>query len=72
MEDEEGRELVDLTAAREAAIKGLRQIMASELRDGELNVASFIEIENENRDLVSTVLFTEAVNVSTQHAKRPR
>ena len=72
VEDEVGTEVADLAAAREHAIAGLRDIMAGEMRVGQLNVASFVEIEDEHHKLVMTVPFVEAVNVSTQHGKRPR
>jgi hypothetical protein len=61
--DEEGLELPDVHAARTTAIQGLRDIMASELKDGLLKTASFIEIEDENHELLMTVPFVEAVKV---------
>lgn len=63
-EDEEGRELASVADARKMAIYGLRGIMAEELKIGELNMASFIEIEDEDHELIMTVPFAEAVNVS--------
>lgn len=71
VEDEQGTNVADVGAAREHAISGLRDLMAQEMRVGQLNVASFVEIEDENHQLVMTVPFVEAVNVSTQHGKRP-
>ena len=71
VEDEEGADLPDAEAARLRAIEGLRDLLASELRDGELNMASFIEIEDENHLLVTTVPFMDAVQVTTRHGKRP-
>jgi hypothetical protein len=70
-EDEEGADYADLAAAREAAIMGLRDIMAGELRSGQLNTASFIEIEDESHELAVTVPFADAVNVSNVAASRP-
>jgi hypothetical protein len=61
--DEDGQELPDIHAARATAITGLRDILASELKDGVLKMASFIEIEDENRALLMTVPFIEAVMV---------
>lgn len=61
--DEEGCDLPDIEAARITAVKGLRDIMASELKDGLLKTASFIEIEDENHRLLMTVSFSEAVAV---------
>ncbi len=70
-EDEEGHALPDLAAARAAAIKGLRDIMSNELKDGSLNMASFIEIENEAHEWVMTVPFADAVSVTAGNEKRP-
>ncbi len=71
-EDEEGTELEDLNAARSAAVEGLRGIMADELKSGHLNMASFIEIEDENGRLLMTVPFADAVNISTQPGRARR
>ncbi len=62
-EDEEGRELRDLAAARREAIKDARSIMADELQQGVMNLASFIEIE-EGGELRMTVPFSDAFEVS--------
>ena len=61
--DEEGQELPDVQSARMSAVQGLRDIMASELKDGLLKTASCIEIENSQRELLMTVPFSEAVAV---------
>jgi hypothetical protein len=58
-EDEEGRELPDLEAARAYAIRDARSIMADELQHGVMNLASFIEIE-EGGELRMTVPFSDA------------
>jgi hypothetical protein len=62
-EDTEGQDFADAEAARSAAIKGIRDIMSEELRKGEINIASFVEIEDEARELIRVVPFTEAVDV---------
>ncbi len=67
--DEEGVELPDIHATRIAAIEGLREIMASELKDGLLKTASFIEIEEENGELLLTVPFSEAVMVEERSVR---
>jgi hypothetical protein len=71
VEDEEGAELPNLEAARVKAVEGLRDIMASEMKRGEINLGSFIEIEDENRQLVMTVPFTDAVSVTNRTGSRP-
>ena len=72
VEDEEGTELPDVATARKQAISGLRDIMASEMKEGEINLGSFVEIEDEDHELVATVPFIEAVHVTTVHGERPR
>ena len=52
-------------ATLEARPHGLRDIMASEVKSGGINLASFIEIEDEKRRLIETVSFTDAVSLST-------
>ena len=69
IEDEEGRDLPDDSAARDVAVSGARDIMAEEMRSGQLNPASFIEVEDsENRHLF-TLSFSDAytVNPPTVH-----
>jgi hypothetical protein len=61
--DEEGREFADEETARQEAIRGLRDLMAGEMKEGQLNQASFIEIVDAHGDLVSIVSFQDAVNV---------
>ena len=63
LEEEEGVELADEAAARKAAIAGARDLMASEIRDGVLNLASFIEVEDEAHEHLFTLTFAEAVRV---------
>ena len=69
-EDEEGRDFPDLDAARQMAIDGLRGILSEEMKAGQLNMASFIEIENEDHQLVITVPFAEVVRVSNEQEGR--
>ena len=61
--DEEGCDLPDLAAARKRAIEGLRDVMAGELRKGEIDLAAYIDIEDEKRAVVMRVPFAEAVRV---------
>jgi hypothetical protein len=70
-EDQEGSAFHDIEAARRAAIVGLRDLMAQELKDGQINMAAFGEIEDENHQLVMTVPFLDAVEVLTRHHRRP-
>ena len=63
VEDEEGQELPDLDAARAAAIRGARDIMADDIRRGELDPASFIEVEDSDHHYLFTLQFSEAVRI---------
>ena len=63
VEDEEGRELPDEATARSEAILAARDVMASDLREGQLDLNSFIEVEDEARKLLFTITFGDAVNV---------
>ena len=69
-EDEEGTELPDLAAARKRAIEGLRDIMAAELRAGEIDMGAFVEIEDEDRRLLATISFEDAVRVTAEQGQR--
>lgn len=63
-EDKEGRELPDEAAARSVAVDGARDIMAGEMRVGQLNPASFIEVEDQEHRLLFTLPFSEAYTVN--------
>jgi len=67
IEDEEGQELTDESSAREIAIKEARNLMSEEMRQGELNVASFIEVQNERGEYLFTLPFEEAFRVTRHH-----
>ena len=71
VQDHEGTEHPNLAAVRDAAIAGLRDISASELEDGVINLASFIEVEDEHRQHVLTVSFTDAVAIATEVSCSP-
>lgn len=63
-QDEEGRELPDEAAARSAALAGARDIMAEEMRAGQLNPASFIEVEDSEHRHLFTLPFSDAYTIS--------
>jgi hypothetical protein len=54
---------MDAAAAREVAIRSARDLMASEIRDGEMNLSSFIEVEDADHRHLFTLSFAEAVNI---------
>ena len=67
-EAEEGRELRDVDAAREEAIRALRDIMAGDVCSGELNLAAFLEVEDESRQLLFTLSVEDAVQVKNDRS----
>ncbi|WP_324749615.1 hypothetical protein SH591_13930 [Sphingomonas sp. LY54] len=71
VEDEEGSDLPDASAAREKALAGARDIMAAEIQLGELDLGSFIEVEDENRNYLFTVTFAHAVDLKGQDQTAP-
>lgn len=71
-EDEEGDEHSDLAAARANAVVGLRDILAGAIRSGKFNSASFIEIENEQHELVMLVSVEDAVRLTNVATRSPR
>ena len=63
--DEEGIELRDDGAARTEAIRAARDVMAGDLREGQLDLTSFIAVENEAHEALFTLSFADAVTVKT-------
>lgn len=53
VEDDEGLVLQDEATARKTAISGARDIMAGDVRRGELDLSSFIEVEDQNHQCCS-------------------
>lgn len=68
IEDEEGLDLPDQEAARMQAMTGARDFMAGDLREGRLDLASFIEVEDEAHNLLFTLNFADAVRVNSGSA----
>jgi hypothetical protein len=65
-EDDEGIDVPDAITARARAVEGLRDVLAGDLHSGHLNTASFIEVEDEQRQLVLTISFEEVVVVKAE------
>ena len=59
--DEEGLELANLEAAREAAVAGARSIIADEVVQGKIPLASVLEVEDENGNRVLELAFRDTV-----------
>jgi len=64
--DDEGQDFPDAEAARKAALDGLRDVLAEDLRGGALYTASFVEIEDQDHQWVATISFEDAVRMSSE------
>ena len=64
-EDEEGRELPSLDAARAEALRGARSLMASDIESGLLALNSFIDVEDENGKPLFTLHFSQALEIKS-------
>lgn len=63
VEDEEGRELSGLEAAREEAVKDIRSIISEEVRQGVVDLRGRLEVTDGDGAPVLTVAFSEAVEI---------
>ena len=63
IDDEDGRELLDLGRAREEAIKGIRSIVSDEALQGRIDLSGRITIADETGATALTVKFEEAFEV---------
>jgi hypothetical protein len=61
--DEEGIELPNQAAARLQALKGARDIIASQVRHGHFNRSHWIDVVDEQGNLVLKVAFGDAVTI---------
>lgn len=64
VEDEEGRDLPDAAAARDAAIKEARHVMSDEVLHGRLCLSCCIVIEDAEHVEIGRVPFKDAVVLS--------
>ena len=67
--DEEGRELPNLDAAREAAIEAIRDVMSEEARTGRIDLRGYIEIVDDTQEVRCRVPFSSAIDL---HLDEPR
>lgn len=70
VEDEEGRELPDLEAARAEALKGVRSILAEDVSKGRLDLDGRLDVKDEAGRVVLTISFAEAISLTC--APEPR
>lgn len=61
--DEEGRDLRDVETATREAIKGARELMCEQLRNGRLFLGHRIEFEDEDGNRVAAIPFRELVRI---------
>lgn len=67
--DEEGQELSGPGEAHEAALAGIRSLLADEIEGGEIDLDGRIEITDGAGDSMRTVAFGEAVSVNPAGSK---
>jgi len=72
IQDEEGRDLADDETARAEAIAAARDVMAGDLREGRLDLSSYIAVENEAHEPLFTIVFRDAVEIRTGPAAPSR
>lgn len=63
VEDEEGRELPGVEAARAEAVKDIRSIISEEVREGVVDLRGRLEVVDGDGTPVLTVVFSEAVEI---------
>ena len=63
--DEEGLELPDLEAARSEAIRTGRELVAEAVRNGQVNLSHWIEIQDESGAQVLAVSFGDTVKIES-------
>lgn len=61
--DTEGQSLPDVNAARREAVRGIREILSEEIKDGQINVRGRIDVADEDGKTVLTVGFQETFTV---------
>jgi hypothetical protein len=63
VEDEEGRDFADLDAARQAALKGAREIIAEDAAAGVVDLRGRLDVLDASGIVVLVIPFAEAVEV---------
>jgi hypothetical protein len=62
--DEEGVEFADVWMARDAAIKGARELVCEQIRQGFLDLGGYIQIASDSGEPLMRVGFQEAFEVT--------
>jgi hypothetical protein len=63
VEDEEGKDLADVTAARDYALANVRDMVCSDVKNGVVNLDYRIEVVDEAGEAVLTLKFGDAFKV---------
>ena len=63
VEDEEGRELPGVAAARAEALKGIRSLIAEDVLRGHVDLRGKLEVADEAGRILLTIAFADAVAV---------
>lgn len=61
--DDEGLELADADAAREAALAGARAMICDQIKSGRLTLHHRVEVDDENGSTVLKLAFGDAVTI---------
>lgn len=64
VEDEEGRDLSDLDAARQEGLDDIRSIVAEDVRHGRLDLCGRLEVVDGAGRLLLTLAFADALDIS--------
>ena len=71
VEDEEGRDFADLDAARAAALKGAREIIAEDVADGVADLRGRLDVIDAAGVVVLVIKFIEAVELRLPDRNEP-
>jgi hypothetical protein len=61
--DDEGQDFAGDRDARAQAIESIRSIVSEEARHGQINLNGVVSVRDENRDLMFTVQFDDAIEL---------
>jgi hypothetical protein len=69
VEDEEGRDLPDLAAARAEAVRSIRSLLADEIRRGRIDLRGRLEVAGSDGEILDSIAFGQAVDVVTEEPR---
>ena len=72
VDDEEGRQLPDLDAAREFALEGARDLVCADIRKGWLNLDHFMEVADDTGAVLLRLTFREAFQIEGETPAAPQ